>query len=262
MSERVKPTKSQELYKQKLELMTYRDDFQTEINFIRKRFGIPDSGFPDFKTCGKWAQEITTSSEPEKSVKKDPMRAYAKLREGTLFSSEYEKVLSRLMKTLDIDNRWFEAVEYYLLFNKTDAHQMLPKSVVVELLAEPKTNKQKLYLQITADTEQRDIIEWWSTVQKFQGILRSNSEIDYSKSASEILKKIKSIDPVPYVAIQEKKKDRKKSSLTIKKCRDAYLLRSEGKSYNEIKKVIGCAQNEVGMYIGRYKKMIRNNRLD
>ena len=262
MSQKVKAAKSQELYKQKLELMTYRDDFQTEISFFRKRFDIPVSGFPNFKTCKEWAQKLTVFSEPKRSAKEDPLRAYTKLQQGTLLESEYEKALAQILSVFEIDERWSEAVEYHLLFNKMDTHEVLPKSVVVRFVADAKTNKPTLCLQITADAEYRDVLEWWGIIQKFQAILRSLKDVDYSKNSSEIAKAVSEIDPVPYVAVQEKKKDRKRFPYAIEKCRRAYLLRQEGKSYNEIGSKIGCAQNEVGTYISRFKEMVSKNRLD
>ncbi|MCX6739436.1 MAG: hypothetical protein NT098_05325 [Candidatus Parcubacteria bacterium] len=261
MSQKRKATNSEVLYKQKMELMTYRDGFREEVGVFRKHFGIPSNGFPDFKPCEEWAKEITVNSEPSQMVTRDPLRDYPKAENETLFESDYEKDLSRLLKMFEISDRWSGAVEYYLLFNNIDAMEILPKKVIIKMLTDEKTHKPTLCLQITADTEQVDIKEWWRTVQKFQGILRSFEDLDYSDDAREFVKKL-NVNPLPYIEKQEKKKDRKRLPYVFEKYKTAYFLHQSGKSYNEIKKECNCEQSEVGKFIERFKKMIQRNKLD
>lgn len=260
MSDHSKPTKKQKLFAQKLELFTYRDDFQEEVRFLRKRFGIPTTGYSKFDDCLRWSSAII--DEPQEYAKKDTLRAYAKLRERkpTTPFDEYEKMLRELLHTLAIGGRWFEAVEYYLLFNKIDAHEILPKSVVVSFIPDEITGENTLCLKVFADTEQRDILEWWRTIESFQGIIRAQRGLNVLDKQQAL--RAMSIDPIPHVKKQKSKKERGHTEVAVGKARKAYLLRQAGKTHKEIGQMIGCAQGQVGTYIGRYERLVKDAELN
>jgi len=261
MSAKTKPTKKQLFFRQKLELMTRRPDFQEEVRFFRTQFGIPREGFADDK-CLEWAKSII--SDAKMYAQKDPLRAYAKLQEGKLHTplNEYENTLRKMLRTFGIRRRWLEAVEYYLLFNKLDAHEVLPKSVEVAFIPDEITGENTLCLRISTDTEQRDILDWWSTIENFQGIIRSQGGLDIQSLLDDAIKKLERIDPVPSVKEQKSKKDRERSNLALEKGRRAYLLKQRGKNYREIAQAVGIAQGQVGTYIKRFKILINEVRLD
>lgn len=260
ISQKTKPTKRQHLFRQKLELMTYRNDFQDEVAFFRTHFGIPKLGFSDFASCYKWADNIV--DDPKKYADKDPLLAYAKLKEGKVYSpaQQYSEMLRGLLRTFWIKERWFEAVEYYILFNKTDAHELLPKTVVVSFTPDKITGENILSLQIFSDTEQSDILDWWKTIENFQGIAKAHTGLDMQKQ-KDTLSSIQR-DVLPAVQKQKSKKVRVRAEVAVDKARTAYFLRKEGKTYEEIRKVIGCMQGQVGTYIKRFQRIVDEVRLD
>ena len=151
-------------------------------------------------------------------------------------------------------------IEYYLLFNKTDVHELMPKSVAVTFNPDEITGENTLYLRIGTDTEQRDVENEWKSVAAFQGMVRSQKGFDLNKMSDQ--KKVLKIDPNEAVKKQKTKKDRKHKVVTLEKYKRAYELRGQGKSYKEIAKSLGCAYNEVGGYLKRFKDVIANVKLD
>lgn len=260
ISKETKPTKRQLLFRQKLELMSYKSDFQEEISFFRTHFGIPKLGFSDFSACYKWAENI--EDDPKKYGKKDPLLVYAKLKDGKVFSpaQQYEEMLYGLLRTLCIAERWLEAVEYYILFNKIDAHELLPKTVIVSFTPDKITGENVLSLRIFSDTEQSDILDWWKTIENFQGIAKAHAGLDVRKQKDALTASQR--DVLQTVQKQKSKKVRVRAELAIDKARTAYLLRKEGKTYEEIRKVIGCMQGQVGTYIKRFQRIVDEVRLD
>ena len=262
ISLKTKPNAKQKFYGQKFELMTCRDAFQDEIRYLRKRFRVPTEGFADFTSCYKWA--AGTIEDPKEYAKQDPLRVYANLQKGKADTPfiDYESALNKALRALRIRERWRETVEYYLLFNKVDAHEILPKSVLLTFTADKITGENNLCLQISTDTKENDIREWWRTIQTYQGIMRSQKGLDLATMDDETWRKLDELDPAPSVSKQRAKKVRKHDVSVFKKYQLAYTLRHEGKSYNEIKKVLHCGQSEVGVYIKHFKDIIKAVELD
>lgn len=261
MSDRSTPTPRGKWFAQKLELMTYRDDFQDEVRFFRKCFGIPTDGFTDFSSCRKWAKGV--SSDPKAYAKKDFLRAYAKLLEHKVASEfgEYEAALRAFMRLLHIRRRWLEAVEYYALFNRIDSHQLLPKSVATSLgTTDAITGESVLHLEIGTETELSDITEWWSTIENYQGFIRSQGRRDVMDA--DYAKAVLSVDPVPHVVKQKRGKERKHLPHSLEKMRKAYELKRAGKNYKEIAEKIKCGQGEVGTYVKRFRDAVTSAELD
>jgi hypothetical protein len=239
MSANTKPTKKQELFRQRLELITYRDEFRGKVSDFRMRFRIPSDGFTDFAECHQWTKKVSAKD-----------------------STDYEVALRALLASLGIKARWFEATEYYLLFNKIDAHELLPKSVTVKIMSDAITGETNLCLQISSETEQRDILHEWKTIERFQGIVRSQQGLDTINPAQDFLRKLEKIDPMPHVEKQVRGKTKRHDEAALEKSRRAYLLRQDGKSYKEIGKSVGCDQWQVGTYISRFKQLISKVKLD
>lgn len=260
LSQKTAPTKRQLLFRQKLELMTYRRDFQDEVIFFRTHFVIPKNGFSDFTSCYEWTENIL--DDPKNYADRDPLLSYAKLKEGKIFSpaQQYGEMLRGLLRAFWIKERWLEAVEYYILFNKIDAHELLPKTVIVYFSPDKITGENILSLQIFSDTEQSDILDWWKTIENFQGVANAHAGLDIRKHKEAL--SASQQDVLPAVQKQKSKKVRVRTDVAIDKARTAYLLRKDGKTYEEIRKVIGCMQGQVGTYIKRFQKIVDEVRLD
>lgn len=260
LSQKTKPSRRQLLFRQKLELMTHKKDFQEEVSYFRTHFGIPKSGFSDFASSYKWAKSVI--DDPKKYANTDPILAYAKLKEGKVYSpsQQYGEMLRGLLRTFWIKERWFEAVEYYILFNKTDVYELLPKTVIVSFSPDKITGENILSLQIFSDTEQGDVLEWWKMIENFQGIANAHAGLDTRKQKDALSASRR--DVLPVVQKQKSKKVRVRGEIAIDKARKAYLLRKDGKTYEEIRKVIGCTQGQVGTYIKRFQKIVDEVRLD
>lgn len=262
LSSKTKPTSKQELFHQRLILMTYRDDFQQEVRYLRKCFGIPEEGFSDFAASRKWAREII--ADPREYARKDPLRAYAKLKERKAVSpaGEYGDAFKALLRSFGIHARWDGAVEYYVWFNKVDAHEILPKTVEVHFAPDKMTGENTLYLRISGDTELRDVQEWWSTIESFQGLMRSQRGLDLRNLTEETMLELLRRDPTLDVEKQKSKKERRLLPYSLDKIRRAYQLRAKGETYNEIAKKIRCSQGQVGTYIKRFRDAIQAAKLD
>ena len=140
---------------------------------------------------------------------------------------------------------------------------MLPDLVRVLLKNDPSTKKSALYLQIWSETEQRDIQDWWSVIEDWQGMYKSQQGISLSgKTSEEIIKEVEnSPNPIPFIKKQKSKKD--KTFTMLKKYKQAYDLRTkEKKSYKEIGRIVGCDESHVSVFIKRFKDAVSQNRLD
>lgn len=230
-----KPTKKQKLYRQKLELMSYQEDFSKSVEKLRKNNNIPKTGFPSFSECRKWAERQS--------------------------KSKYDNELTSLVERSGIALRWFDAVEYYVLFNKTDVWDILPTSVGLKLMKDPESGNESLFLQIYKDTKIEDIKLKWNIIQKMKGLIKP---YDYKVIRGEegFVAKSTKTDHSERARDISNRKDRKLESMPLRKRRKAYDLYKQGLSYEEIGKEIGCMYNEVGIHIHRFKKEIRDVKLD
>lgn len=177
-------------------------------------------------------------------------------------ANEYEGARVLLMRQFTISERWADTIEYYLLFNKLDVHEVLPKTAQAVSMLDRITGRPYLSLRIGSDTEQRDILEEWASIEAFQGIVYSQRNLDYSNDPGGFLKELDKIDPVSSVEKLKAKKNRGHGAMTLDKYKRVYELRLKKKSYSEIAEAIGCSYYEVGTYLKRFREAINGVELD
>ena len=182
----VPPDERYPIFLQKVELMTYREDFIKEVLGLRNEFGIPKLGFDDFDTCIKWAEKITMEIE-----------------------LEYEHRVDDLFKHFNIKPRWKNIIGYFILFDNIDAPHLLPRSV--EVCIKPDSlSERSVYIKIQPETTLEDIKNWWSIVQKWKGLLLTGRPLDSIDPLSpEYLKFTEQLpSPVENVHQQSSKKEK------------------------------------------------------
>jgi len=261
LSQETKSTRKQDFFRQKLQLMICRDDFQSEAKLLREKCGIPAEGFLDMESCIEWAGIISGQNK----LGKKRCSLNEKIEALKAVDSEYIKSFKDLLRNFGIKERWENVVEYYILFDRIDIHELLPKSVEVRIANDEMTGESSLTLKIGCDTELRDILDEWSTVEYYQGIIRAQRGLDLISMTKETRGKLDAIDIGVYVKKQKQKKDRGRDDTIFEKQLRAYELRREGKSYSEIaKEIFGKTSyyDKVGIYIKRIKDAIKSVSLD
>lgn len=222
----VKPTKKQKLYKQKIDLMSFREDFREELDQFRQKHDIPVSGFTDFEDCISWSKKQNRE--------------------------EYDLELNRLLGKFAIAIRWREAIEYFILFNSSEAWLVLPSSVGLKMMQDSETGGMGLFLQIYKDTKVEDIKLSWSSIQMMKGLIKPYDE-DAPQNMPRFLTRSRKIS---------NKKDRKLESGSLKLQKKIYELHLEGKSSREIGRIVNRSYDTVNIYLHRFKKELESVRLD
>lgn len=268
-SMRIAATKKQKLLKQKLELMACREDVQAEIKSFREEFSVPLEGFSSFNDGFEWSQNVARSYDPKSYPASGPVNASREQGDNlqtfsnSPLEAQYKRKLTEFLRLFEIDDRWSDAVEYYILFNKIDAHEVLPKSVKIQTIPD-KDGRQSLQLLIRDDVEQSDVLAEWPVIEAWQGIVHSQQNLNFNDPAKKLWKELEKIDPNPDWERQKKRKNRGSRTATFESYMLAYRLKREGKSYKEIAKELGFGADwaKAGIHVKRSKDLIYGIRLD
>lgn len=210
--------------KQKFDILLSDPSFIERVDTIRRTFRIPDKGFTSFQDCLKWAINL---------YKKENMLKSFKNNIKTIFPIEEKN---------KIGERWWPAVEYFILFNRADADHLFPNQV--DFGVEERGGELILGLEIYKDTTMDDIKAIWPQIEDHKKIL---GRVDKMKK-----------DKMTIKAWQPKRFGEYENFLKYKK---AFELKNQGRSYNYIASELGIGYSEVGTYIKRFNKAIEENNL-
>jgi hypothetical protein len=227
---------------QKFDLFTYQEEFKEKIGLLRKRYKIPDNGFRSFDDAFIWVQQFN-----EKSL------------------IEYENQLSKLHRGFYIDKRWLELVEYWLVIGSIDIYNIIPAPVKIEYFDDQFTGKPEMFLRIYPDTQQKDLVNSWDMIEKYQGL--EPVKTDQATPQSEF-KNIRS-QTRSNIIRKENAKDRASTERVLKSQKRAFELQRDGKSYVDIAKILNaenltksCTYSDVGNLIRRFKLIVHKNKLN
>ena len=246
MMKDIEPEEKNQIFMQKVELMTYREDFNKNISKLRKKHKIPAKGFLSLGNCADWAGKMELVDE-----------------------ITYEDDFDAILKYFTIKKRWFSIIEYYLLFNKLDMPHLLPKSVFVEI--KPDIDKElSVYIKIQPETTLKDIKSWWNVIKTYQGIAVGNKGVlDGLDPSTEYLDAFKDLPKDDKdIRRQHSKKEKKLSA--IQKNKEAYDLKMKGNSTKEIKVIMNknrsakelLGEEDVRDCIRQFKNTVENNKLN
>ncbi len=221
-------------------ILTNDPDFLKEAKRIRVSFDIPNHGFKNDQDAIRWAKKI--------------------------YNNKKINLLKKEVKNLfpeRISPRWYPAIEYYLLFNKTNAEHLFPPPL--DFWIEERDREYVIMLKILKGTTQKDIIKVLPEIEKQKRIIgkidrwkikdnkeKFNEAYTYSVSNGSIIK------------IKPSKDKRFGSYKNFLKYKKAFELRKKGKTYEEIAKEIESYKSDspkTGTYIKRFKEALKENTL-
>ena len=228
--------------KEKFLLLTARPVFKDAIHRLRAEARVPQDGFSKFEVGQSWARNLS-----------DVTKGY--------LNAE----LSRILKSLDIGERWQQAIEYYWIFNQQPQDELIPQPV--DYMVE--NSNTALSLKVYKDTTLDDIKEIWPDIkeqQVFLGRLDAHSQSNYKKRTGRPRYDGFVLDPkkkriTPVVKWQPK---RFGSYKNFREYQKAYEMRENSKSYKDIAKALGwgdASWEKVSIYIKRFKDAVEKNEL-
>jgi len=229
LSSKSLPTKKQLVLEERFIAYSYKAEFQEQVKSLRALHNIPELGFDNLNHA------LKVFNVPEES---------------------YQSDLENALDTLDIDERWLQTIEYYLLYNNIPEHELMPKSVAIKFRPNERSGRQELFIQLFPETQKKDIEIEWNVIKMFISMLELSNDADLNTEKSR-KKFIENENLKEFNKLQRKKK-----RTGLKKKRRAYELRMEGKKYSEIAKIIKCDTDQVSAYILRYKKDIKKATLN
>ncbi len=236
--------RSKELFNQKqkvkFEILLCDPEFLQKINTIRKTFNIPTNGFADEKKALKWAKNLYSKEYRLMSLK------------NTIRDLYPEK----------IGSRWYLAIEYYLLFNRTNADHLLPNQV--NYWVEIDDDEYRLKIEIYKDTSIEDIKKIWPEIKKQRKLIGTIKKMKVKERENSISNKniVYTINEDKIIKINLWDQKRFGNYKNFLQYRKAYELRKIGKKYTEIAVKLGWSNADsykVGTYIKRFKQAIKEN---
>lgn len=208
--------------KEKFFILQSNPEFFLRRASIRTKFGLFTGDFEDYFG---WAEKLYEEKELGKT------------------KDDFDKEIRALMHDFHIGQRWQQAIEYYVIFNKHPEHLIPP---ALDFYVD--SNFHTISLKINRGTTLDDIKENWREIEKNKHYLEVLSDKYETDDGEQILKRIK---PKKYSTIREFQKYKKASQLN-----------ESGLKYAEIAKRLGINDySTVGVYIKRFKEAIKENEL-
>lgn len=230
---------SKKKQKQKFIILIADPEFIKTANSIRKIFYIPENGFTDNEQCLGWAKDLYKNENRKKS---------------------FNNIIKNLYPD-KIGPRWYPAIEYFVLFNRSDADHLFPNQVDFGIAND--NGEFILELEIYKDTTLKDIEKIWPTIKKNQEIMGKINKMKVENGSSG--KKSKDVVITKYddkfIEIKRWQLKRFGSYKNFLQYKKAFKLKKQGKTYNEIASELKIGYSEVGTYIKRFEKAIKENTL-
>lgn len=210
------------LQREKFLILQSNQEFLLRMARIRTKFGIFTKTFKDQL---EWAKNLYKTKKTSET------------------KSDFDKEIQKLLHDFHISERWQQAIEYYVIFNKS------PKNLIPPALDFCfGDNLHSITIKINRNTTLDDIKETWKEIEKSKSALKVLSEKYETDDGRRILKFRK---PKKHTPIRE-----------FQKYKKTYQLRQKGLKYRDIAKQLGINDySVVGIYIKRFKKAIRENEL-
>jgi len=210
------------IQKEKFLILQSNPDFLLRMAEIRTRFGIFTKTYTDQL---EWAEYLYKNKTKDKT------------------KNDFDKEIQKLLYDFRVSARWKPAIEYYVIFNKSPRN-LIPPALDFEF----SDNLHSITIKINRITTLDDIKETWKEIEKSKSGLKVLSEKYETDDGRRILKFRKS---KRYTTMKE-----------FQKYKKAFRLRQSGLSYVQIAKELGESNYpDIGVFINRFKRIIRENEL-
>lgn len=212
------------LQKEKFFILQSNPDFLLRMAKIRTQFGILTKIYKDRL---EWAKNLYKTKKINKT------------------KSDFDREIEKLLYSFRISKRWQKAIEYYVIFNRSPQN-LIPPAIDFWV----NSDFHSIVIKINRNTTLDDIKENWKEIEKNKSALEILSEEYKTNNGRRILKFRK---PKRYTPIKE-----------FQKYKKAFRLRQSGLTYMQIAKEMGFGKihySDVGIFINRFKRIIRENEL-
>jgi hypothetical protein len=266
-SRETQPERSDDIYGQKLQLFTLKEEFQNDLLNIRRKLGIPDHGFEEFNHMSKWAGKILSASEHQEKLSKE-VEEVGDPKPNVAFA----KYLNFLTEKFDIASRWHLTISAYLLFDRIEGHDLLPDPIQIGM-PELSSRERGDYVDIRIHSEatKSDLQDKWKKIKErrsFYAIDRSDVLSSKKKQAEKNENQIQQlIDEYQDLLNQ---KNITFGEDTFKRNIIALKLKRAGKSSKEIKEILiendlvegACTYSDVDNFLKDIRQKIDNAELN
>lgn len=230
---------SKKKQKEKFLILLSDPNFIKEVYKIREVFGIPKQGFNNDEKTLEWAKDLYSKDNRVKSFKN----------------------IIRNLYPNKIGARWYPAIEYFILFNRSDANHLFPNQVNFGIRND--NGEFILELEIYKDTSLENIEKIWPIIKKNREIVGKINKMKIGnikdKNPEDVIYTIHDNRLIKIKGWRPKRFGSYKIFLQYKK---AFDLKQQGKKYKEIAKELGLYESDwpkIGTYIKRFKKAIKEN---
>lgn len=213
-------------------IFTSKIDFVEEVLKTREKIGIPQGGFSKQK-ASEWQM--------------DYMEKHGK---------QYEALILKLLKKFQIHPRWRDAIEHFLLTNKSSI-SLLPKNLSWAL--EEVGGAWELRMSIFPGATRKDIIKIWPELKKQ---LRLSGYPVAAKKSTAAGDRVMIAGRAGYSEL--KNYQRFNSQPQFESYKKVFQLREQGMSYEQIVKEMGWKKSDypkVGTYLARFKESLKQANL-
>lgn len=218
--------------KERFLIFTSKPDFIAEVLKVRKKINAPLNGFSK-KKASEWHVNY--------------MEKHGK---------QYETLVLKLLKKFQIHHRWKDAINHFLLTNKSD-NSLLPKNLSWAL--EEVDGSWELRMSIFPGFTPKDITKIWPELKKQ---LRLSGYPVIAKKSTSAENQVMIAGHSGYFEL--KNYQRFNSQPQFESYKKVFELREQGVSYEQIIKEMGWKKSDypkVGTYLVRFKESLKQANL-
>jgi DNA-binding protein H-NS len=266
-SRETKPKRSDDIYGQKLQLFTLKEEFQNDLLEVREKLSIPDHVFESFNDMSEWAGKILSTSEHQEKLSKE-IEGVSDSKVNAVFGRN----LHTLMDKFDIASRWSLTITAYLFFDRIEWHDLLPDPIEIgtpELSSRERGDY--VDVRIYGEANKSDLEDKWKKIKKrrsFYAIEKSDILSSRKKQAENNQNQIQQlIDEYQNLLNQ---KNTTFGEDIFKRNIIALKLKRAGKSSKEIKDILVkndlvegvCTYSDVDNFLKDIRQKINNAELN
>ena len=225
----------------KLLVFLCNKELRKAIEAIREEFTIPVVGLKDKVKAKEWAEKL-----------------YCSPKNKTCYFNE----ISRLLEVFNASQRWENALQYYVLFNKKSFDHLIPLPFDAGIRVDEE-NKRHLSLELYSDTTLEDIKLFWPEISALKTPL-DRFQDDNTNTGEFILVLDKSKKKLTKSYVQ--KTGRLKKPFDLPGNLKIYDLKNKGLKYKEIAETVKLNQktisyDDVSRILNRFEKIAKKTKL-
>lgn len=138
-----------------IKLLLHKPKFQAGVLVIRKKWGVPADGLPSNQARNAWQERTAPRVE------------------------EYKEDIYLLLRELKLAERWYEGVSSYIQENKPGLLRLQPANPIrlkYDGNARDRKNVRSVWVQIDADTTEREILDAFKYARDLFGPLKKKQK--------------------------------------------------------------------------------------